>query len=124
MAYTLRPLRRDDRPPEVYARPRRWHVLAVVAMVMVGSSSGLWAFYHWMSRKTAQVEVPLIRAEVEPARRRPADPGGMEIPGQGTLVLDGKRTPVKVEQLLPPPEAPLPRPAVVETPPEIGRAHV
>jgi cell division septation protein DedD len=118
MAYTLRPLRRDDRPPEVYARPRRWQVLVVVAMVMVGSSSGLWAFYHWMSRKTAQVEVPLIRAEVEPVRRRPADPGGMEIPGQGTLVLDGKRTPVKVEQLLPPPEAPLPRPAVVETPPE------
>ncbi|HEV2545817.1 MAG TPA: SPOR domain-containing protein [Stellaceae bacterium] len=118
MAYTLRPLRRDDRPPEVYVRPRRWHVLAVVAMVMVGSSSGLWAFYHWMSRKTAQVEVPLIRAELEPTRRRPADPGGMEIPGQGTLVLDGKRTPVKVEQLLPPPEAPLPRPAVVETPPE------
>jgi cell division septation protein DedD len=120
MAYTLRPLRRDDRPPEVYARPRRWHVLAVVAMVMVGSSSGLWAFYHWMSRKTAQVEVPLIRAEVEPVRRRPADPGGMEIPGQGTLVLDSKRTPIKVEQLLPPPEAPLPRPAVVETPPEPG----
>jgi cell division septation protein DedD len=120
MAYTLRPLRRDDRPPEVYARPRRWHVLAVVAMVMVGSSSGLWAFYHWMSRKTAQIEVPLIRAEVEPVRRRPADPGGMEIPGQGTLVLDSKRTPIKVEQLLPPPEAPLPRPAVVETPPEPG----
>ena len=117
MAYTLRPLRRDDRPPEVYVRPRRWQVLAVVAMVMVGSSSGLWAFYHWMSRKTAQVEVPLIRAEVEPIRRRPADPGGMEIPGQGTFVLDGKRTPIKVEQLLPPPEAPLPRPAVVETPP-------
>ena len=118
MAYTLRPLRRDDRPPEVYARPRRWHVLAVVAMVMVGSSSGLWAFYHWMSRKTAQVEVPLIRAEVEPVRRRPADPGGMDIPGQGTFVLDGKRTPVKVEQLLPPPETPLPRPAVAETAPE------
>jgi cell division septation protein DedD len=118
MAYTLRPLRRDDRPPEVYARPRRWHVLAVVLMVMVGSSSGLWAFYHWMSRRTVQIEVPLIRAEVEPTRRRPADPGGMEIPGQGTMVLDGKRTAVKVEQLLPPPEAPLPRPTVVETPPE------
>jgi cell division protein FtsN len=114
MAYTLRPLRRDDRSPEIYARPRRWQVLAVVAMVMVGSSSGLWAFYHWMSRKTAQVEVPLIRAEVEPVRRRPTDPGGMEIPGQGTLVLDSKRAPIKVEQLLPPPEAPLPRPAVVE----------
>ena len=118
MAYTLRPLRRDDRPPEVHARPRRWQVLVVVAMVMVGSSSGLWAFYHWMSRKTAQVEVPLIRAEVEPVRHRPAEPGGMEIPGQGTLVLDSKRTPIKLEQLLPPPEAPLPRPAVVETPPE------
>ena len=118
MAYTLRPLRPDERPAEMYARPRRWQVLAVVAMVMVGSSSGLWAFYHWMSRRTAQVEVPLIRAEVEPVRRRPADPGGMEIPGQGTLVLDGKHGTTKVEQLLPPPEAPLPRPAVVETPPE------
>ncbi len=118
MAYTLRPLRRDDRPPEVYARPHRWQVLAVVAMVMVGSSSGLWAFYHWMSHKTAQVEVPLIRADVEPTRRRPTDPGGMEIPGQGTLVLDSKHAPVKVEQLLPPPEAPLPRPAVVEAPTE------
>jgi cell division septation protein DedD len=118
MAYTLRPLRRDERAPETYARPRRWQVLVIVAMVMVGSSSGLWAFYHWMSRKTAQLEVPLIRAEVEPVRRRPADPGGMEIPGQGTLVLDNKRPPIKVEQLLPPPEAPLPRPALVETPPE------
>jgi cell division septation protein DedD len=114
MAYTLRPLRPNDRPPDVLARPHRWQVLAVVVMVMAGSASGLWAFYHWMSRKTAQVEVPLIRADNEPTRRRPTDPGGMEIPGQGTLVLDGKRATVKVEQLLPPPEAPLPRPAVPE----------
>ena len=118
MAYTFRPLRPDDRPPEVLARPHRWQVLAVVAMVMAGSASGLWAFYHWMSRKAAQVEVPLIRADNEPTRRRPTDPGGMEIPGQGTLVLDGKRATVKVEQLLPPPETPLPRPAVPEPVPE------
>ena len=119
MAYTFRPLRPNDRPREVLARPQRWQVLAVVAMVMVGSASGLWAFYHWMSRKTAQVEVPLIRADNEPTRRRPTDPGGMEIPGQGTLVLDGKRTTVKVEQLLPPPETPLPRPAVPEPVPDV-----
>jgi cell division septation protein DedD len=114
MAYALGPLR-PDRQDRLFVRrrPRRGVTAIFVALVMLGSAGGIWALYRTTMRPPSG-EVPLIRADDQPTRKRPSDPGGMAIPGQGTLVLDGKRADPKIEQLLPPPEAPLPRPAPPE----------
>jgi len=63
---------------------------------------------------------PLLTADPAPTKSRPEQPGGMEVPHQDKLVYqrlneransNGGGHP-NVERLLPPPEAPLPRPVV------------
>ena len=57
-----------------------------------------------------------MRAEPGPARERPEDPGGMDVPYRDVLALHELGVPrdedgeIVVERLLPPPESPLPRP--------------
>lgn len=54
--------------------------------------------------------VPLIVASTEPWKVRPDDPGGMEIPNQGTLIYETLNTadPEEApERILPPPEEPM-----------------
>jgi len=83
-------------------------LLALALLALVGARA-------WNARRaeTIVAEIPLLRAEPGPARRRPEDPGGMEVPFQDMTVFNslegGKAEPV-VERLLPPPEEPLPRP--------------
>lgn len=61
----------------------------------------------------AAFEPPLLKAEEGPYKRKPEDPGGMQIPNQDKLVyeriLPGP-APQKTEQLLPKPEEPMARP--------------
>lgn len=116
MAYALGPIGPDERHQRIFVRrrPRRLLVLLIAVLAMLGSSGAFLALYHRMSRPPAPGDVPLIRADATPIRHRPANPGGVEVPGQGTMVLDGGQGEPKVEQLLPPPETPLPRPLPAE----------
>jgi hypothetical protein len=116
MAYAFGPIRPDERHHRIFQRrhPRRAVILALAALAVIGAAGGIVAVHREITRVTAPGEIPVIRADAEPTRKRPDNPGGMQIPGQGTLVLDGGHGDSKVEQLLPPPEAPLPRPAPVE----------
>ena len=122
MAYALGPLRPDERHERIFIRrrSRRVFVLLIALLAMLGSSGAFFAVYRSMTRAPAPADVPLIRADNTPTRHRPENPGGIQVPGQGTMVLDGGQGEPKVEHLLPPPEAPLPRPAPAEpaaTPP-------
>jgi cell division septation protein DedD len=119
MAYALGPIRPDDRHERIFVkrRSRKAFLVVLVLVAMMGASSGFLAIYRLMPHATAPQEVPLLRADTEPTRHRPDNPGGMQIPGQGTMVLDGGHGEPKVEQLLPPPEAPLPRPTVTDDTP-------
>ena len=57
-----------------------------------------------------EAAVPLIAASAEPWKVRPDDPGGMEIPNQGTLIYETLTTADPEEgpeRVLPPPEEPL-----------------
>jgi cell division septation protein DedD len=117
MAYALGPIGPDERHERIFVRrrSRRVLVLAVGVLAMLGSSGAFLALYHKMTRPPAAGDLPLIRADNTPTRHRPANPGGIEVPGQGTMVLDGGQGEPKVEQLLPPPETPLPRPEPAQT---------
>lgn len=55
-------------------------------------------------------DVPVITAEKAPAKIRPENPGGMQVPNQGRLVygvVDGTATQPRIERLLPSPEKPV-----------------
>ena len=101
-------------------RPRLlpvWILLGAAAL-----SGGAWAVMEMRGGGSApdDVSVPLITASTEPWKVRPADPGGMEIPNQGTLIYETLSTsdPEEApERILPPPEEPLSPPQ-----PETDRA--
>jgi cell division septation protein DedD len=89
--------------------------VALSAIVVFGGLIG----YTYMTKSgdSGDGPVPVIRAEQRPMKTRPDDPGGMEVPHQDKEVYDrlaresgAQMTAPKVERLLPPPEAPLPRP--------------
>jgi cell division septation protein DedD len=121
MAFALGPMRPDERHGRIFVRrrSRRILVIGVAALAMLGSSGAFLAFYRSTTRPTAPADLPLLRADTAPMQHRPTNPGGVEVPGQGTMVLDGGQGEPKVEQLLPPPETPLPRP----TPPADSAAE-
>ena len=91
-------------------RRRRKSVFStILALLMVVFAGGLWMGYHFLSRRAG--EVPLIRADEQPIKTAPEQPGGMQVPGQNMYILNKEgQNDTHVEQLLPPPEAPLPRP--------------
>lgn len=67
----------------------RWLKLSVVAFVGCGFL-GMIAYALWMREeiKSAQLEPPLIAAPDMPVKRRPDEPGGMDIPNRDKLVFD------------------------------------
>ena len=102
-------------------RPRLlpvWILLGAAAL-----SGGAWAVMGDVGGggpPADDASVPLITASAEPWKVRPDDPGGMEIPNQGTLIYETLTTadPEEApERILPPPEEPLSPPQ-----PETDRA--
>jgi cell division septation protein DedD len=98
----------------VRKRSRRRFVLIGAAILLFVFAGGVWALYYPKRGPVTSAEVPLLRADEQPTRKRPADAGGMTVPDRDSLVLN--RAEPSVEQLLPPPETPLPRPAPAEPP--------
>ncbi|MEI7607923.1 MAG: SPOR domain-containing protein [Rhodospirillaceae bacterium] len=120
---------RDFDAEEEAATPRRGEkggllsVLArlsfIAASLAVVAASILYGF-HRSAGVTDEASLPLIKADPRPTKSRPAQPGGMEVPNQDKLVfdrLDPGAAPPMVERLLPPPEAPMPRPVAPVAPP-------
>jgi len=108
----------DEPRGRFFARHPRYIIIALVWLIaMGGSAAGLYVVYRGTTKAPAAGEVPIIHADHQPTRKRPADPGGMAIPDQDKLVYSPGKPEPKVEQLLPPPEQPVP-PPVVAAPPE------
>src|SRR6202035_4929897 len=112
MAY-FEPIDPAERPAMPYRRiKRRSHrgLAVVLALAVMALSAGaLWVGYR-LSLGRQGGEVPLIRADSDPVKVKPDDPGGMEIPNRDRFVFNPKGG-MPIERLLPPPEVPLPRPA-------------
>ena len=99
------------------AQPPRRRRLVLLVFAAVATLLALAVWRAWESRRApGDGEAPLLRAEPGPARERPEDPGGMDVPYRDVLALHELGVPrdedgeIVVERLLPPPESPLPRP--------------
>ncbi|MEX2650690.1 MAG: SPOR domain-containing protein [Alphaproteobacteria bacterium] len=104
-----------DRLEHVAAGPRRRssreRALWVAGIAAVLGAGVLWVALPGERAVPAPDEVPLVKADPEPTKVRPEDPGGLAIPDQDKLVYglidptaqDGE----VVERLLPPPEEPV-----------------
>jgi cell division septation protein DedD len=102
-----------ERPPG-----RRYLVRTVAAGLVVRGAAGAWAGYRLGGHGGAGGAVPVIHADPRPTKVKPDQPGGMVVPDQDKYVLNREKlVDSKVEQLLPPPEAPLPRPVAPPEPP-------
>lgn len=99
-------------------RPRS-RILAMTLAVCILGGFGVVVYYayHEGVRAGSESVAPLIKAEQQPYKVKPDEPGGMEVPDQDKLIYDevspksGGEGAQKAEHLLPPPENPLPRPA-------------
>ena len=109
---------------EEAAESRRPRLLPVwVLLGAAALSGGAWAVMELRGGGPPpdEASVPLITASAEPWKVRPEDPGGMEIPNQGTLIYETLTTadPEEApERILPPPEEPMSPPE-----PETDRAE-
>lgn len=82
--------------------------IGLIAVLAVG-----WFAFQQGIRSGAEEAAPVVSAIPEPFKRKPADPGGLDVPHQDKLVfnrLAPGQVQEPVERLLPPPEEPAERP--------------
>lgn len=119
----------EERAEATPPRDRRMPMLFLTLVVMALFAGGLYFAYVEGTRhaaapgaaraRSAQGDgsVPLIRADEQPTKIRPDNPGGMKIPDQNVSLYNEKQGGPPVENLLPAPEQPMPRPAAPPPPP-------
>lgn len=106
-------LRGRRRP--IFATPsrRRRMRVAIVVGLFLGFVALAWAWAFQRGPSTAGSEIPVLAADPQPTREKPADPGGMKVADIDPLAYDSGRSPPRVENILPAPETPLPQPGAV-----------
>lgn len=108
--------------------PRRRGMLniAIVAGGLAVFGGIIFYAYNQGMRAGTESVAPILRADNSPTKIKPENPGGLEVPHQDKLIYDrlnpGSAESGEVERLLPPPEAPLPRPQAAVPPAEEGEA--
>ena len=84
-------------------------LIAVVAVGWFAFQQGIWS--------GTEEAAPVVRASPEPFKRKPVDPGGLDVPHQNMLVFN-RLVPGQVQEsgevILPPPEEPTERPLAPE----------
>jgi cell division septation protein DedD len=113
MVYGGRPFKSSSRSQRLFRpkrRSRRGPTIAIILVLGLIGGGWLWAFQEG-PKSALPGGVPIIKADDQPMRKRPDEPGGMKIPDLDKLVYNTGKAEPKVEHLLPPPETPLPRPA-------------
>jgi len=116
-----------DRPDPDPRRVFRRRVLGgVVALAALAGFGGIAWYATSQGHRDPGAVVPVISADKQPIKERPAEPGGLAVPNRDMQVfnqLNSNGQPQKVEQLLPPAETPVARPkAEAEPAPPKGPA--
>jgi len=99
-------------------RPRRSRLFTGAVALLVLGAMALVVYYAYQLglRAGAQGPAPLIKAEQQPYKVKPEEPGGMDVPNQDKLIYKEVKpagsgaNAEPVERLMPPPESPLPKP--------------
>jgi hypothetical protein len=101
------------RPP----RSQRPMIRILVGLMLfaVGGSAAWYGFnVGWYGQKSSSV--PIIHANKDPIKMKPAKPGGMKVPDRDKLIYErlgsGAKSQAPVENLLPPAEAPMAPPSM------------
>ncbi len=103
----------DEEGKRMPTRAARLLPMMVAAVALLSFGAIIYYAYNRGLTTGTEVAAPLITPE-GPAKVKPADPGGLEVPHQDKLVygaLDKTADDSRVEQLLPPPEDPMRPPA-------------
>lgn len=103
----------DERRAAEEAPPRRRAAVraALLSLVVAGLVGGSWWAGHGNKPAATDLSaVPVIHPDAAPVKEAPANPGGMIVPDQDSVLLNHNDQP-KLEELLPAPEAVKPRPA-------------
>lgn len=110
----------DDEEAAAPPPRRKGRVLPLLVAVFAlgGFAAIVWYAYSWGTGEVPSGELPVVTAEqdLNDAKERPEEPGGMEVPHQDAQVLndrDGEDASAasdtgQFERLLPPPESPQP----------------
>lgn len=129
---------------EYYPRRRILPGALLAIGVMALFAGGLWAAYRAGVRhaqngpvvsaapaatapggaaaNAANAQVPLIRADTDPVKVKPEKAGGMNIPDRDDPIYAMRSNGSQAEHILPPPEAPAPRPVAPPPPPPAPQA--
>ena len=99
-------------------RPNRRRLLVAAAASFVLGVFAIIVYYAYEEGRRAGTEgvAPLIKAEQQPYKVKPDEPGGTDVPGQDKLIYNevspksAGEGGTPVERLMPPAEAPLPKP--------------
>jgi hypothetical protein len=104
---------------------RRATILTVMVTIAALSSFGgtvYWAHKQDIDRGGPGLPIPMVKAPEGPAKEKPADPKGQQIPNQDIDAyrrVDPNAVPPQTERLMPPPATPkMPTTASAPTPPE------
>jgi hypothetical protein len=96
-------------------QPRGWHSglirIGIAVVVMAGSAGALYLTYSKGHQAGLNGEVPLVKADPTAMKVKPANPGGMLNDTEDAVAYQPNVTGSgQVENLLAPPEAPMPKP--------------
>ncbi|MFN3075883.1 MAG: hypothetical protein ABT940_03190 [Alphaproteobacteria bacterium] len=114
----------DDPDDEEEHRRGRRGPLGILLGLLIGlgvaGGIGWYAFERFVPKSASKgPEIPLIKAEGEPVKVKPDNPGGMAVPNRDKLIYQqfGENTlPAEEERLLPAAETPLPPPVAEPKP--------
>ncbi|MFT5538606.1 MAG: cell division septation protein DedD [Alphaproteobacteria bacterium] len=101
----------DHAPPVSSASRSRRRLLGVgVALVALTGFAGIAWYATHKGQQNPGAVVPVISADTQPVKVRPAEPGGLKVPNRGMKVFERMTPgaePQKIERLLPPAEKPM-----------------
>lgn len=86
--------------------------VGVVLVVLGAAGASSWPYIkeHFLPSAAPSGPLPVIGPGDQPIKEPPKQPGGMQVPDQDKIILNGAAAQPKVEQILPPPPAPLSSP--------------
>jgi SPOR domain len=84
--------------------------VVLVVIGAVGASSWPYVKEHFLTPTAPSGPLPVIGPGDQPIKEAPKQPGGMVVPDQDKIILNGAAAQPKIEQILPAPPAPLPSP--------------